>query len=92
MQLGSTLFYKAQFDVETVDGGEAPFSIVLDDICRWLAGKHYRLFENEGIRTESDKANASISTMTVITSSSRASCANPKVFSNGPASLPNEVP
>ena len=50
MQLGSTLFYKAQFDVEMVDKGD-PFPIVLENICRWLAEKHYQLFENPSICT-----------------------------------------
>ena len=47
MQLGSTLFYKAQFEVETVESGKDPFLIILDDICRWLEGKGYHLFGDD---------------------------------------------
>ena len=44
MQLGATLFYKAQFDVESADERYDSLDTVIDDIRAWLRHKRYGFF------------------------------------------------
>lgn len=49
MQLGSTLFYKAQFDVESVDEHCDALESIIDDIRTWLKDKRYDSLSQKGV-------------------------------------------
>ena len=49
MQLGATLFYKAQFDVESADERYDSLDTVIDDIRAWLRHKRYGFFAQKQV-------------------------------------------